>query len=194
MENGTTDDRLEALRIVYSLGWLQPVIMGPDGVQTEEDREESGGSGGGGESGPCKRRREYPSQGHATSLAWGALDQATRGSSANRSPSTSGAPASRYLSCPFEKVLRMVRYRQVLLVDGKALLTPWQVPSAVVQHFEEGLRKEMAVAERGLPGVEADERVAAVLRQVRYGCKVFFASLFDLSSGWYLGIFGLPYL
>lgn len=73
----------------------------------------------------------------------------------------------RYVSCPFEKVLPLVRSRRVLLRDGKALLSPVQVPEAVVQHFEGRLREGMAVAERGLPGVEADVRVAEVLRQVR---------------------------
>ncbi|CAN0519956.1 unnamed protein product, partial [Ectocarpus sp. 8 AP-2014] len=50
---------------------------------------------------------------------------------------------------------------------GKALLSPDQLPEAVVQHFEGRLREGLAIAERGLPGVEADERVAEVLRQVR---------------------------
>ncbi|CAN0526180.1 unnamed protein product, partial [Laminaria digitata] len=68
-----------------------------------------------------------------------------------------------YLSCPFEKVLPLVRSRRVLLRDGKALLAPGQVTAAVVQHFKEGLRKGMAVAERGLPGVERDRRVKEVL-------------------------------
>ena len=71
-----------------------------------------------------------------------------------------------YVSCPFERVLPLVRSRRVLLRNGKALLAPRQVPAAVVQHFKELLRKGMAVAERGLPGVERDERVKGVLAQV----------------------------
>lgn len=71
------------------------------------------------------------------------------------------------MSCPFEKVLPLVRSRRVLLRGGKALLAPRQVPAAVVQHFKEVLREGMAVAERSLPGVEKDERVKGVLVQAR---------------------------
>lgn len=47
-----------------------------------------------------------------------------------------------------------------------ALLTPRQIPIAVLQHFENILRNSLAITARGLPGVEADERVRDVLQQV----------------------------
>ena len=77
-----------------------------------------------------------------------------------------GGGSRRYFSCSFERVPRLVKSRQVVLRDGKAVLMPWQVSAAVVQHFEDRLRHGIAVAKRCLPGVEADERVAEILRQV----------------------------
>ncbi|CAM9841219.1 unnamed protein product [Scytosiphon promiscuus] len=73
----------------------------------------------------------------------------------------------RYTACPFQKALSLVRSRQVVLHHGKALLSPEQVPQVVIGHFEGLLRDSLAVAARGLPAVETDERVSGVLRQVR---------------------------
>lgn len=71
-----------------------------------------------------------------------------------------------YFSCPFDRVLLLVRSRQVLLNDGMALLTPEQIPAAVVQHFESQLRKGLSVSQKALPGVEEDERVRDMLIKV----------------------------
>lgn len=71
----------------------------------------------------------------------------------------------RYM-CPFERVLSLVRSRQVILRGGQALLAPWQVPVVFVEHFEKLLREGLGVAERALPGVEQDERVRGLLGEV----------------------------
>ncbi len=216
--------RLDALRIVYNLGWLQPVELagvpcdaavgnglgvdggsrggrksGGDGSGSSSSSSSSstggvgsgsncrGGSGGGGSSSASGKQRrdgdnpfreEDPAPSStaaaAAAAAAGGRTPATtamttpEGSFATPRSSAVGTGSSiAYLSCPFERVLPLVRSRQVPLRDGKALLSPAQVPGAVVQHFEERLRAGLAVAQRGLPGVEADERVRSVLTRVR---------------------------
>lgn len=213
MEPASLNDRLQALRVVYKLGWLQPVADGLDDASAEPtslreradrgstdresagrgraDRENAGresaeheiadrGSADRGiERSKVKRPRwnSFPSPQEAVPRSrlkkTGAYD-GRAGIPPPPPPWVSGHPTPQasygssigYVSCPFEKVLPMVRSRRVLLRDGKALLAPGQVPAAVVQHFKELLRKGMAIAERGLPGVERDERVKGVLAQV----------------------------
>ncbi|CAN0086975.1 unnamed protein product [Pylaiella littoralis] len=246
----TRGHRLDALRIVYNLGWLQPVVpatarhdgVGGMGASLQKRARGSGsgsgsgsGGGGGGSSGGCcstggrnigktegrsgssvseKRRRggddpfreENPptsclriataaavtATATATAVSpgggTGTMTMAKRTTKKSEdSPAAAAAAAKfqpsavldggyagcnsysdmRYTSCPFEKVIPLVRSRRVLLRNGKALLSQIQVPEAVVLHFEERLREGLAVAQRGLPGVEADGRVAGVLRRVR---------------------------
>lgn len=174
------NERLEALRIVYDLGWLQPEYV--DTGQTQTDGYYGGANGiSAGDSGfadglMCdangsaetrKRRRRDPPKDEAGSPT--STNNANVGDPLPSDASkglTREQLRPRYLACPFEKVLHLVRSREVLLRDGKALLVAVQVPGAVVQHFGESLKQNMAVAERALPGVEADERVANILRQV----------------------------
>ncbi|CAM9745781.1 unnamed protein product, partial [Hapterophycus canaliculatus] len=173
--------RSEALRIVYNLGWLRPVApvaAGRDGeartVRGERERTFAGGEadcrrrsvgvGGGGGGGAAGKRRPDG-------------DDPFEEENPTFSPSRPPPPASaaqdgsgtivRYTSCPFVKALPLVRSRRVLLREGRALLSPAQVPQVVVGHFEGLLREGIAVAARGLPAAEADERVAGVLREVR---------------------------
>ncbi|CAM9595017.1 unnamed protein product [Ectocarpus sp. 12 AP-2014] len=141
-----------------------------------------GGSGsGGGIAGRRRRDGDDPFREHSRSPTPGACSSgdASHGTLERQLPPSSkrkklpqsfavkGGGDIEYLSCPFEKVLPLVRSRRVLLRDGKALLSPDQLPEAMVQHFEDRLREGLAIAERGLAGVEADDRVADVLRQVR---------------------------
>ncbi|CAM9689353.1 unnamed protein product, partial [Ectocarpus sp. 13 AM-2016] len=141
-----------------------------------------GGSGsGGGSAGRTRRDGDDPFREHSRSPTPGACSSgdASHGTLERQLPPSSkskklpqsfavkGGGDIECLSCPFEKVLPLVRSRRVLLRDGKALLSPDQLPDAVVQHFEDRLREGLAIAERGLAGVEADDRVADVLRQVR---------------------------
>ncbi|CAN0025684.1 unnamed protein product [Ectocarpus sp. 4 AP-2014] len=140
-----------------------------------------GGSGIGGSSAGRRRRdgenpfREHTSSSSGACLSGDAshvtlerqLPPSSKRKKLPQSFAVKGGSDIGYLSCPFEKVLPLVRSRQVLLRDGKALLSPDQLPEAVVQHFEGRLREGIAIAERGLPEVEADDRVAEVLGQVR---------------------------
>ncbi|CAN0202750.1 unnamed protein product [Ectocarpus sp. 12 AP-2014] len=141
-----------------------------------------GGSGrGGGSAGRRRRDGDDPFREHSRSSTPGGClsGDASHGTLERQLPPSStrknlpqsfaakGGGDIGYLSCPFERVLPLVRSRRVLLRDGKALLSPDQLPEAVVQHFEDRLREGLAIAERGLAGVEADDRVADVLRQVR---------------------------
>eukprot|EP00904_Undaria_pinnatifida_P005863 jgi/Undpi1/2406/HiC_scaffold_13.g05787.m1 len=182
LETGQTSrgDRLEALCIVYGLGWLQPVADGPKsgGVGAEgagaceiAEREIAGRDAG---RGAGKRRRWNSSRGESAPSSRVQSDAYEKNSGipppqtrVSRHPTLPGSFLTSYFSCPFDKVLPLVRSRQVLLRDGKALLSPEQVPAALVEHFKEGLRNGVAVAERGLPGVERDERVKEILVQVR---------------------------
>eukprot|EP00752_Nemacystus_decipiens_P007128 g6384.t1 len=216
-ENLSRADRLDALRIVYDLGWLQPVgpaRLGRGGVEDVPERAFGGGKGGDGSSSGVgssggggrvaggsnssssssssssvggKRRRDGddpfrekwpvpPPAGTNTVSGGGRRMTTTTAARTNFEETVAGLQSTAannggrsvgYLSCPFEKVLPLVRSRQVLLRDGLALLSPVQVPEAVTEHFEERLREGLDVAARGLPGVEADERVGAALRQVR---------------------------
>lgn len=178
---GAPNYRHEALRLVYGLGWLRPATLGCDDQEADLELE-SGGTNGKSKSSSIngKRRREPPSADMVThsrgvvSARKNSISQLAAGkapsvasSPACSIPPTTGAGEPTYLSCPFEKVLRLVRSRQVILRGGKALLTPGQVPMAVVEHFVDGLRKGLEIAERGLPGVEADERVRRALVKVR---------------------------
>lgn len=211
-EHASRASRLDALRVVYELGWLQPVEPPRacrDGVEEMPERaclsEKGGGgssssSGGTGSSnGGCvtdtggratgKRRRdgddpfreEEPAPrlaGTSTTATGGGrtkttttaktkLEQAVAGLQSSSALGNNGGRSVTHFSCPFEKVLPLVRSRQVLMRGGLALLSPVQVPEAVTEHFERRLREGLVVAERGLPGVEEDERVGEVLRRVR---------------------------
>eukprot|EP00903_Cladosiphon_okamuranus_P013192 g12304.t1 len=212
-EHASRASRLDALLVVYELGWLQPVELPRTsryGVEQMPERacfSEKGGGGGsssGGGTGSAsggrvpvagsratgKRRRDGddtfreeelapPPAGTTTTAATGGgrrtttttaktkLEEAIAGLRSSSALDNNGDSSVTYFSCPFEKVLPLVRSRHVLLRDGLALLSPVQVPEAVTEHFERRLREGLAVAERGLPGVEADERVREALRRVR---------------------------
>ena len=164
---------------MYGLGWLQPVADGPKsgGVGAEgagaceiAEREIAGRDAG---RGAGKRRRWNSSRGESAPSSRVQSDAYEKNpgipppqTRVSRHPTLPGSFLTSYFSCPFDKVLPLVRSRQVLLRDGKALLSPEQVPAALVEHFKEGLRNGVAVAERGLPGVERDERVKEILVQV----------------------------
>lgn len=183
---GAPNYRHEALRLVYGLGWLRPATLGCDHQEADLKLESEDTNGKSCDSTRSsingKRRREPPSADIAThsrgvvSERKNSISQPAAGKASSVAsspacgiPPTTGAGESTYLSCPFEKVLRLVRSRQVILRGGKALLTAGQVPMAVVEHFEDGLRKGLEIAERGLPGVEADERVRGALAKVQKG-------------------------
>lgn len=215
-EHASRASRLDALRIVYNLGWLQPVgstRTGRDGVEETPakracgsgkggDGSRSGGGGGSSSSGGVignssrstavggKRRRDgdepfreeepVPSPAGTNTATGGRRTTTTTTTATARTKfeeavaglqssaaDNGGRSSVAYFSCPFEKVLPLVRSRQVLLRDGLALLSPVQIPEAVTEHFERRLREDLAVAARGLPGVEADARVGEALRQVR---------------------------
>lgn len=204
-EHASRASRLDALRIVYKLGWLQlvgPAGVGCNGVEEVLGRACGSGKGGGSRSRGStgsgsgdevtgsssnsvagKRRRDgddpfreegpiSPPAGTAT-VSGGRITTTAETNFAEdvavlqSSAVNNGDSSPTYVSCPFEKVLPLVRSRQVVLRDGLALLSPVQVPDAVTGHFERRLRECLAVAERGLPGVEADERIREALRQVR---------------------------
>lgn len=181
----TDASRCEALRIVYNLGWLQPVEPGSGSrngvgptVKGEQERgsaageadlcrsggDSGGGRGasGGGAAAAGKRRRDGddPFREHNPTFP------SPRPPPLAAEDSSSGMTV-RYTSCPFQKALPLVRSRQVLLRNGRALLSPGQVPPVVVGHLEALLRDGLTVAARGLPAVETDQRVAGVLRDVR---------------------------
>ena len=184
---------------MYKLGWLQPIANDPNGISAKAsgahesaDRGSAGRDvadpefsdrGSGRDKGKRPRRSSSPSPEEAVPRSLLKRSGAYEGIpgvpprppprvSRHPTPQTSpGSTSTSYLSCPFYKVLPLVRSRRVLLRDGRALLAPGQVPAAVIEHFKEGLRKGMAVAERGLPGVERDERVKEVLMQVKTTSK-----------------------
>ncbi|CAM9672129.1 unnamed protein product [Ectocarpus fasciculatus] len=165
-------------------GQERPYTSEGGGANSADGRGRGGGGGSGSGGGSAGRRRQDgddPFREHSRSSTPGAcssgdashvtlerpLPPSSKRKMLPQSFAVKGGGDIRYVSCPFEKILPLVRSRRVLLRDGKALLSPVQVPEAVVQHFEGRLREGIAVAERGLPGVEADVRVAEVLRQVR---------------------------
>lgn len=169
LQEKTVDSRLEALRLVYGLGWLQPMntIQDPERLETTTERD----------MGRVKRRKEtdsgqtdHPSESASGSI-WSSCGESdvvfTSASALDLDPGTGcGHNGFQHYTCPFEKVLHLVRRRQVVLRGGTAIVSPEQVPSVLVEHFKNLLRNSLRVTARGLPMVEEDERVRQMLRQV----------------------------